>query len=81
VIGLAKEKGYEVVERAIMPDELAKTDEVFITGTAVEVTPVAEIDQHKFQVGEITRSLVQAYDDLVNRRDGRTAFASIAAAE
>jgi branched-chain amino acid aminotransferase len=81
VIALAKEKGYEVVERAIMPDELEKTDEVFITGTAVEVTPVAEIDRHRFTVGEITASLVQAYDDLVNRRDGRTAYASIAAAE
>jgi branched-chain amino acid aminotransferase len=81
VIGLAKEKGYEVIERAIMPDELADTQEIFITGTAVEVTPVAEIDEHKFQVGQITRDLVKAYDDLVNRRDGRAAYASIAAAE
>ncbi len=81
VIALAKEKGYEVIERAIVPEELANTQEVFITGTAVEVTPVAEIDEHKFQVGQITRELVRAYDDLVNRRDGRTAYASIAAAE
>lgn len=81
VIGLAKDLGYEVIERAILPDELDKTDEIFITGTAVEVTPVAEIDDRKFKVGEITRSLVTAYDNLVNRRDGRTAHASIAAAE
>lgn len=81
VINLAKEKGYEVIERAILPEELADTDEVFLTGTAVEVTPVAEIDEHKFTVGEITKSLVKAYDDLVNRRDGRAAYASIAAAE
>jgi branched-chain amino acid aminotransferase len=81
VIALAKEKGYEVIERAIEPEELERTQEVFITGTAVEVTPVAEIDRHRFQVGRITRELVQAYDDLVNRRDGRAAYASIAAAE
>lgn len=81
VIGLAKDLGYEVIERSILPEELDKTDEVFITGTAVEVTPVAEIDDRKFKVGEITRSLVTAYDNLVNRRHGRTAHASIAAAE
>jgi hypothetical protein len=42
---------------------------------------VAEIDRHRFQVGRITCESVQAYDDLVNRRDGRAAYASIAAAE
>ncbi len=66
VIALALERGYEVVERAIMPDELAKTQEVFITGTAVEVTPVSEIDEHRFTPGEITKSLMTAYEDLVN---------------
>ncbi len=68
VIALARERGYEVVERAIMPDELAKTQEVFITGTAVEVTPVSEIDEHRFTPGEITKSLMTAYEDLVNNR-------------
>ncbi len=65
VIALAKEHGYEVVERAIMPEELAKTDEIFLTGTAVEVTPVSEIDDHRFTPGEITRTLLTAYDEMV----------------
>jgi len=81
VIALAHEMGCTVHERAIMPEELAQSDEVFITGTAVEVTPVREIDQHTFQVGEITRNLLTAYDDLVQRPDDRTARASASAAE
>ena len=44
VIGLARARGIEVVERAIMPDELAQAREVFLTGTAAEVTPVGRID-------------------------------------
>ena len=65
VIDLAKKRSLEVIERSIMPDELAKTDEVFVTGTAAEVTPVGEIDDYKFQVGNITRALLEDYDILV----------------
>jgi branched-chain amino acid aminotransferase len=65
VIGLAKARGYEVIERAIMPEELERTQEVFLTGTAVEVTPVAEIDEHRFTPGEITKNLLTDYDELV----------------
>ncbi len=65
VIELARTRGYEVVERAIMPEELGKTDEVFITGTAVEVTPVREIDQYSFTPGAVTKDLLTAYDALV----------------
>jgi branched-chain amino acid aminotransferase len=54
-----------VVERQIKPEELAHTDEVFLTGTAAEVTPVSEIDEHSFVVGEITRGLIEDYDKLV----------------
>ena len=75
VIDLARARGYEVVERAIMPEELGKTDEVFLTGTAVEVTPVREIGQYSFTVGEITRNLVHDYDSLVQRNDERAASA------
>ncbi len=80
VIGLAKARGYEVVERAIMPEELAKTDEVFLAGTAVEVTPVREIDQYGFEVGDITRHMVEDYDTLVQRRDKKAAAARASAA-
>ena len=62
VIGLAKARGIEVVERAIMPEELAGASEVFLTGTAAEVTPVGEIDQHRFTPGEISKSLMQDYE-------------------
>ena len=65
VIGIAKKHGYEVIERAIMPEELADTSEVFVTGTAAEVTPVGEIDDYKFEVGKITRTLLEDYDALV----------------
>ena len=76
VIGLAKTHGYEVVERAILPQELAHTQEVFITGTAAEVTPIAEIAEHKFTVGDITQTLMEDYDRLV-----RTPPTQAAAAE
>ena len=64
VIGLAKDRGIEVVERHIAPEELADAQEVFLTGTAVEVTPVREIDEHQFQVGAITRQLIGDFDAL-----------------
>jgi branched-chain amino acid aminotransferase len=80
VIDLARARGYEVVERGIMPEELGKTDEVFLTGTAVEVTPVREIGQYSFTVGEITRNLVHDYDALVQRNDERAASARASAA-
>ena len=69
VINLARARGYEVIERAIMPEELNDAQEMFVTGTAAEVTPIAQIaDDHTFEVGEITKSLMQDYDDLVNGR-------------
>jgi len=61
VIGLAKKRGYEVIERAIMPEELDGFEQCFLTGTAAEVTPVSEIGPHRFMVGEIARNLVNDY--------------------
>jgi branched-chain amino acid aminotransferase len=65
VIGLARARGFEVIERQIQLDELADTQEVFLTGTAAEVTPVGEIDDHHFTVGAVTRALIEDYDALV----------------
>ena len=76
VIALARQRGYEVVERAIFPEEFAKTSEVFITGTAAEVTPVGEIAEYRFTPGEITRNLVEDYEGLVR---GRIALSASAA--
>ncbi len=68
VIQLAKKRGITVVERAIWPQELPTFDEVFLSGTAVEVTPVREIDTMNFQVGSITRTLLADFDKLVREK-------------
>ena len=68
VIGLAKARQIEVIERALMPAELDKTDELFVTGTAAEVTPVGEIDGKKFNVGPITRALREDFSKLVRQK-------------
>ncbi len=65
VIALAKKRGYEVRERAIMPEELGSFSECFITGTAAEVTPVSEIRDFKFKPGQITETLLGDYMSLV----------------
>jgi branched-chain amino acid aminotransferase len=65
VMDLARSHGIEIVERAIMPEELAKAAEIFVTGTAAEVTPVSQIDNMKFTVGPITKLLLADYDQLV----------------
>jgi branched-chain amino acid aminotransferase len=64
VIGLAHSRGIEVIERHIKPDELTDATEVFLTGTAVEITPVREIDAYRFEVGAITRQLITDFDSL-----------------
>lgn len=65
VIELAKKQGYTLHERVIMPEEMADFDECFLTGTAVEVTPVSEIGNYRFTPGEITKSLMDAYSQEV----------------
>ena len=72
VIDLARARGIEVVERHIQPDDLARTDEVFLTGTAAEVTPVNTVGEHSFEVGAITRQLVEDFD-AVTRQPARQA--------
>ena len=67
VIELARRRDIEVVERAIMPEELAGADEVFLTGTAAEVTPVGRIDDLTFTPGAITLTLMDDYAAEVRR--------------
>ena len=74
VIELAREQGIEVEERAFARDELYLADEVFMTGTAAEVTPVRSIDRRTIGAGsrgEMTAVLQQRYFDVVkgNERD------------
>ena len=76
VIGLAKARGIEVVERVIMPDELAGASEVFLTGTAAEVTPVGEIDGHRYTPGEITKTLMADYEKATGQASREAAGAA-----
>ncbi len=62
VIGLARARQIEVVERAIMPEELKTFDECFLTGTAAEVTPVSEIGPYKFTPAAMCRALVEDFE-------------------
>ncbi|HEY5279225.1 MAG TPA: branched-chain amino acid aminotransferase [Pseudolabrys sp.] len=61
VIALAKKRGIEVIERRIMPDELSGFSECFITGSAAEVTAVAEIADWRFSPAVITKTLMDDY--------------------
>lgn len=61
VIDLAQARGINVIERAILPEEMATFEQCFITGTAAEVTPVSEAGPYSFQVGDIARVLMEDY--------------------
>ena len=67
-MGLAERRGVEVIERAIWPEELESFEQMFLTGTAAEVTPVKSAGPWNFEVGELTLQLQRDYDDLVNGR-------------
>ena len=61
VIEIAKNEGINVIERDIYPDEISKAEEIFLTGSAVEVTPVGKIDNQNFKVGDITTKISSLY--------------------
>ena len=68
IIDLARHRGIEVHERPIWPEELEGFEQLFLTGTAAEVTPVASVGPWNFEVGEMTLPLRRDSLDLVNRR-------------
>ena len=67
-IELAEKRGIKVNVRTIMPEELAEFEQAFISGTAVEVTPLSQIGEYTFEVGDVCMNMVHDYDDLVNNR-------------
>jgi branched-chain amino acid aminotransferase len=70
-IQVARDLGYEVVERDLARAELALADEVFLTGTAAELTPLREIDDIQIGTGEpgpVTREIQQLFDDALHGR-------------
>ena len=76
VIQIARDLGYTVVERDIARAELYLADEVFLCGTAAELVPVREVDDHPVadgQAGEITRVVQREYEDALNGRSERYA--------
>ena len=67
VIGMAQANQMKVIERHIMPEEIADMKECFLTGTAAEVTPVSRIGEHHFSPSETSRSLVNGYEKIVRQ--------------
>lgn len=65
VMSLARKHQIKVIERAILPEEMAKASEVFLAGTAAEVTPVRQIGDYHFTPGDMTATLLKEYEALV----------------
>jgi branched-chain amino acid aminotransferase len=68
---IARDLGYELIERDVARAELALADEVFLTGTAAELTPMREIDDIPIgdgRPGPITREIQQVFDDALHGR-------------
>ena len=74
MIEVARDRGYEVVETQITRDDLYVADEIFLTGTAAEVTPIREVDHRVIGIGArgpITEELQTAFFDVVTGKDAR----------
>jgi branched-chain amino acid aminotransferase len=74
VISLARRNQMKVIERPMFPDDLAQATEVFLAGTAAEVTAVREIGAHRFTPGPITETLMRDYDSLVLKSPAEVAL-------
>jgi len=68
VMDLARNRGVEVIERPIWPEELESFEQMFLTGSAAEVTFVGAAGPWNFEVGDLSRQLAKDYDDTVNGR-------------
>ena len=68
VIELVKNKGYNLIEKHILPNEIDKYEEAFLTGTAAEITPIKSIDEINYNIGNNTVSfeLMNDFTSLVN---------------
>ena len=73
---IARALGYELVERGIARGELYLADEIFMTGTAAELTPLREVDDRPVgggEPGEITRAIQSEFEDALHGRSERYA--------
>jgi branched-chain amino acid aminotransferase len=73
LIQISQDLGYTVVEKAMIRSDLYTADELFMAGTAVEVTPVRSIDDHEIGIGPVTLALQAAYRDTVTGKSERWA--------
>jgi branched-chain amino acid aminotransferase len=73
IIQIAQDLGYTVVEKNLIRSDLHTADEVFMCGTAAEVTPIREIDDIEIGVGEITKVIQKAYLETVKGESDRWA--------
>jgi branched-chain amino acid aminotransferase len=71
IIQIGQDLGHSVVQKPLIRSDLYTADEVFMAGTAVEVTPVRSIDDHEIGVGPVTLELQKAYRDTVTGRSER----------
>jgi branched-chain amino acid aminotransferase len=78
VMDLARRRGIEVIERRIMPDELDGFSECFLTGSAAEIVPVAEIADWRFTPGAISRRMEDDYAVEVRRKGRQKAEPAVA---
>ena len=74
VMALARRRQMTVIERPIMPDEMPRATEVFLAGTAAEVTPVRRIGELTFTPGTITETLLKDYEALVRMAPAEVAI-------
>jgi branched-chain amino acid aminotransferase len=65
VTQIAQDLGYTVVSKSLIRSDLYLADEVFMTGTAAEVTPLRSVDDHEIGVGDVTREIQKAYLETV----------------
>ncbi len=71
IVQIARGLGYEVIEKSLIRSDLYLADEVFMCGTAAEVTPLRSVDDHEIGVGDITRQIQKAYLDTVRGASDR----------
>jgi len=74
ILQIARDLGYEVLERDVARAEMYLADEMFMSGTAAEIVPVCHVDNHELgggQPGEITRVLQKEFDDAIHGRTER----------
>ncbi len=69
IIALAKAVGNGCIERTVTVDELSRAEEVFVTGTAYEILPIRRVDDRKYQVGQVTKRLREAFFALSSGSD------------